>query len=532
MNTLFPGCVVRALAITAVAPALLGAQQNDSTSQARRAGPPIHRIASASAVSTERLRAVATVRELSDGRVLVNDVLARRVLLMDSTMRTVAVVLDSTSEKATTYGPRPGALLPYRADTTFFIDPASYAILVLDADGRIVRTRSVWRAQDAMYFANPGGPVAQAGPDAKGRIVYRIAARPAPPRVRPPAGVPYFPEDPDSAFVVAANLDTRKLDTLGVIRTPRNELRVRVNADRGFSIAPVVNPLPSTDEWAVLPDGTVAFVRGRDYRIEYLHPDGTVTSSAKLPFDWQRLTDEDKQQLVDSVKAAQQKVAANEFITSMIRWVNQYGRGYPKGFTVPEGYVLGPGLPKDYSLPPGVTFPPNYIYACAPGVDPFAGGAAPGPVVMSQRIEGGAGGVNMSGSVRTEARPGQMVMGGPGGSPACLPAPVMFSSGGTPPPPTPRAIQVIEPAALPDYRPPFPAGSVRADQEGNLWIRTNPMKPTPDGAVFDVVSASGDLVDRIQLPLGYAIVGFGKGKVVYLSMRDATGIHVARVRLK
>ena len=41
---------------------------------------------------------------------------------------------------------------------------------------------------------------------------------------------------------------------------------------------------------------------------------------------------------------------------------------------------------------------------------------------------------------------------------------------------------------LPDYRPPFTSGAVRADADGNLWIRTIPPKPTPGGAVYDIVS--------------------------------------------
>ena len=85
---------------------------------------------------------------------------------------------------------------------------------------------------------------------------------------------------------------------------------------------------------------------------------------------------------------------------------------------------------------------------------------------------------------------------------------------------------------LPDYRPPFSNGAVRADVDGNLWIRTNPTKPTPGGAVYDIVSRHGELTDRLQLPPGYALVGFGKGRVVYLSMRDANGVHLARVRLR
>ena len=91
---------------------------------------------------------------------------------------------------------------------------------------------------------------------------------------------------------------------------------------------------------------------------------------------------------------------------------------------------------------------------------------------------------------------------------------------------------VIPAHELPDYKPPFRVGAVRPDMDGNLWIRTIPSKPVPGGQVYDVVSHDGELVDRLQLPPSYNLVGFGKGKVVYLSMRDVKGIHLARVRLR
>jgi hypothetical protein len=95
-----------------------------------------------------------------------------------------------------------------------------------------------------------------------------------------------------------------------------------------------------------------------------------------------------------------------------------------------------------------------------------------------------------------------------------------------------RDISVLPAADLPDYRPPIAVGSTRADADGNLWIRTIPPKPIPGGLVFDVVSSSGEMTDRLQLPPGYTLVGFGEGKVVYLQMRDAMGIKLARVRLR
>jgi len=120
----------------------------------------------------------------------------------------------------------------------------------------------------------------------------------------------------------------------------------------------------------------------------------------------------------------------------------------------------------------------------------------------------------------------------PGGTPSCIPQPLVVSGGVAPPPPTIRELFVVPPDELPDYRPPFVAGAARADADGNLWVRTNPAKPLPGGPVFDVINAQGELTDRLQVPVGYTLVGFGKGKVVYLSMRDPKGIHLARVRLR
>ena len=118
--------------------------------------------------------------------------------------------------------------------------------------------------------------------------------------------------------------------------------------------------------------------------------------------------------------------------------------------------------------------------------------------------------------------------GAPSGTPSCIPQPVTIP-GNTPNPPTLRESSVMPANELPDYRPPFSTGAVRADADGNLWIRTLPVKPVPGGAIYDIVSRKGELVDRLQLPQGYSIVGFGAGRVVYLSMRDQSGIHLARV---
>lgn len=65
-----------------------------------------------------------------------------------------------------------------------------------------------------------------------------------------------------------------------------------------------MNPLPSPDEWAVLTDGSLAFVRGHDYHIDWVRADGATSSSPKLPFDWKPVTDSIKRKLIDSTMEA------------------------------------------------------------------------------------------------------------------------------------------------------------------------------------------------------------------------------------
>lgn len=537
-------------------------QREAPPAQPPMVGPPIQRIESASALSAEAFGAITGVRELSDGRVLVNDGTRRRLHMMDTTLATTRVVLDSLSEVAHSYGVRAGALIPARGDTTFFVDPAALAVVVLGPDAEMVRVRSVWRAQDVNTFSNTTGAFGFPAVDARGRVVYRIPATPAPPAVRPPANVPYFPPQPDSAFLVAVDPDTRRVDTLGVVRIPKVDQRIRQSVDGRFTLESTVNPLPVSDHWAVLPDGTVAIVRSSDYRVEFLQPDGSRRISGRIPYEWQRLSDDARDALVDSTRTALQRSAANDYVSAMIRWTNGYGRPFPPGFEVPEGYVPPAGFARDWILPPGVSFPGNYVYACEPGQEPpaaFSMMAGGGTMVM----QGGGGAIQVqgaapAGAVQMQAGPppGAVVIqrdgappaapaGGapatgtpaPGGAPAgmCVPAPPVMSGGAVPAPPTMRNVAVIAASELPDYRPALMSGAqgaIRADMDGNLWVRTVLPRAIPGGPVYDIVSPEGELTRRIQLPPGYTLVGFGRDGVVYLSMRDPSGVRLARVRLR
>ncbi len=72
-------------------------------------------------------------------------------------------------------------------------------------------------------------------------------------------------------------------------------------------IAMTALPMATVDDWAVTSDGRIAIVRGRDYHVDWLGADGGWTSTPRVAFAWERLDDERKTALIDSVQAAMQR---------------------------------------------------------------------------------------------------------------------------------------------------------------------------------------------------------------------------------
>src|SRR5438067_27149 len=66
----------------------------------------------------EPFGSIATLRQLPDGRLLVNDPAKRRVILFDADLSKYTVVADSTSATANAYSGRIAGLIPYRGDST------------------------------------------------------------------------------------------------------------------------------------------------------------------------------------------------------------------------------------------------------------------------------------------------------------------------------------------------------------------------------------------------------------------------------
>ena len=418
--------------------------------------PPIRQLPPIAAKSSVQWNNIIGVRALPGGRVLVNDIFGRKVVLLDSTLAAVTVVADTTPATSTAYSGRIASIIAFRGDSTLFVDPQSMSMMVVDPNGKMTRVMALPRADDAGALS--GAFSANAALDAKGRLVYRAPFRFI--RNGPPPtsanGLPMMPTPPESAMIVRVDLTTRKLDTIGVIKIPKVNIQVSQDDKGNMRITSEVNPLPVVDDWAVLADGRVAFVRGQDYHVEFLDADGAKQTAPKIPFDWQRLTDEDKIAFIDSVKAARERLAAAQ----------QQSAPSQAGATgrAPAG--------------------------------PPAGGS--GQQVFIQM--GPAGGPAGSGSA-----------GVGGGQPN---------------------VNFIAPSELPDYKPPFFANSVRADAEGNLWVRTIPTKLIAGGPVYDVINREGKLVDRVQVPANRTIAGFGPDGSVYLVSRDGSTMTFERARVR
>src|SRR3981081_927072 len=80
--------------------------------------PPIRQLGPVTAVGKEPLGAVTTVRQLPGGRVLVNDIVGRRVVMFDSSLSSLIVVADTTSATANAYGVRQGGLIAHHGNPT------------------------------------------------------------------------------------------------------------------------------------------------------------------------------------------------------------------------------------------------------------------------------------------------------------------------------------------------------------------------------------------------------------------------------
>jgi len=257
-------------------------------------------------------RSIIGVRPLLNGFVLVSDNKLGEVVLLDSTLQHATVVLDTSSSPAHRYlmpqtmpaGPGRaegitlsltgnGLLVPLAGDTTLFLDRFSGVYVVLDPAGRIARVAAVPQPAPIEGFggSTPGGRGPGFTP--RGELIFMRAA---PLRSAPPPGsspmLRMLSPKADSAPLSRVNSRLGTIDTVAWLRVPVD------------FYPPRVNPFPTTDDWTVLQDGTIAIIRGHDFHVDWIAPGSmTMTSTPRIVFPWRRLSDSVKALIDDSAHA-------------------------------------------------------------------------------------------------------------------------------------------------------------------------------------------------------------------------------------
>ena len=377
------------------------------SASAQTAAVPVRVVSAPISTDSGAFRAITSIRPLSDGRVLVHDGTLRRLVLVDPSLRAFKVIADSAAGAPNKYPSRLGALIPFLGDSSVFVDTDAQALIVVEPSGKFGRAMALPRTNDLYGMTQP---YARPAFDPQGRLVYR-GVKPPPREARPSISpindvgkLVVAPSFADSAPILRADFETRSVDTLGLMRLPTGKILMYVQAINVSCGLQAFDPLPTTDEWTLLPDGSVAIVRGQDYHIDWWNADGTRTSTPKMPFDWKRITLEEREALVDSIKKADAVRRAN-------------------------------------------APPPAGPVTCRP---PFV---------------------------------------------------------------------TVDAKDMADYYPPIRAGQFKADREGNVWVlpSTSTLSTaTSAGLAWDVVNRKGEIIERVKLPEGRNLAGFGPGGVIYM----------------
>ena len=403
--------------------------------------PPIRPLGPELARSTVTFRSVSQLVALNDGRVLVSDA-GLLVRMLDSSLSRTTVLLDSAAGQRNSAvsgaggrgrggGPSSfGMLLPFRGDSVLWFDGGAGVFLVVDSRGQVGRTMappaagSGFSTTYGLFAAPTGSAIVFRSPwDQMGGAFDLVETR--------EVGRPFWFED--SLAVLRMDFASRRIDTLARAVGSSGSMVTRLAS--GSTASRLLAPFPFADDVAVTSDGTVAIFHAREYRIDWIDHEGKRLPAAKLSYPWVRVSDEDRQRMLDSIN--------------------------------------GPRVWRYDSL-------------------------------MAQRAADSA----RTGAILTITR---IRATADGDVPERVPQP----------PPRPPALAL--PEQIPDFLPPTGTKAFLADADNRIWLRPNPVRGSDAGGgeVWHVIDRVRGVVDRVRIPAGTTIAGFGPGGVVYLARHDA-----------
>ena len=223
----------------------------------------------AEVVYEEAFSVVSTVRELADGGVLVADALGQVLVHLDLDAGT-ADTLGSVGEGPDEYR-QPDAVWPLPGGRTLLVDLGNGRLTELNPELEFGDTRPY-----AVGELGPGRDLVLAIPQAvdnQGRLYFRSFGR---------MGGGEMPSD--SAYILRLDLESEVVDSVGQVKLPGMTTRTTGGRNnQNTQVSPI--PLSPADAWGVAPDGRTVIARSGDYHVDWIGPDGSVTSGPDVEFE-------------------------------------------------------------------------------------------------------------------------------------------------------------------------------------------------------------------------------------------------------
>ncbi len=212
------------------------------------------------------------VREMPDGRVMVADALGQ-VLVVADLDRGRADTLGSVGSGPKEYR-QPDAVYALPGDSTLLLDLGNARLTVLAPDGTFGQTY----------------PITQGDLQGMSIILPRAVDR---------AGNIYYLQEMgrlaggsrDSATVMRFDRVSGESSPVGRVKLP--EL---VESGGPNARMVTMKPLSPRDDWAVAPDGRVAFVRSLDYSVRWVGPDGRPVTGPANAFKPVRVGEDEREE--------------------------------------------------------------------------------------------------------------------------------------------------------------------------------------------------------------------------------------------
>jgi hypothetical protein len=228
-----------------------------------------------------------SVRVLRDGRALVVDDEARQIWLLDKDLRTARLIADTTAATNHRYAVPGTYIRPYLGDSTLMVNSGMGTAVILDDRGR--------PARDVIWGSRLPG---------REWTVDMI-------------GAPFTKRGDVMALPIKGQLrrerEAATIETLSVVRTSFRHPEVRDTVD--FLTRQIFKPDPALpvgtpqmswvrtgDGAGMFKDGTIAIVRTKGYRIEWIDLKGKRWTT-QLPHEWVVLSPADKQAAIDTLRA-------------------------------------------------------------------------------------------------------------------------------------------------------------------------------------------------------------------------------------